>query len=328
MKISIIVPVYNEEKTIRKSLNALINQDYPKKDYEIVVVNDGSTDNTARIVKNIARRARVKIRLINLEKNFGRAYAREIGAKKAKYGMLLFIDSRCIAEKDLLKNLKKINYWPLVGNTYMEKNRSIFDYFFSIIRKKFYRDYFGRNFKDVMLNEENFDKIPKGTGIFFCSKDLFLSSQLKNKTKDISDDTKLLKNILKKKNILKTSKARALYLSRKSFLANAKHMFARGPKFVDYYFGKNNKISLLFYLFILIFSAFLLFLIFSVFYSLKLFLFSLTFLFILYVGTCIYLSKTPKDFSILFLLLLPFIFIFYFGCLFGIIKKIKRKNGS
>jgi len=108
MKISIIVPVYNEEKLIAECFNALINQNYPKEDYEIVVVNDGSTDNTLEVIKRKQKEAKekgVEVEIVNLERNQGRVIARETGAKHAEYNNLLFIDSRCVADKNILKNI-------------------------------------------------------------------------------------------------------------------------------------------------------------------------------------------------------------------------------
>lgn len=105
---SVIIPVYNGTENIDTCLKALINQDYPKDKYEIVVVNDGSTDNTAEIV------SRYPIRLINLNANKGRIVARNIGAKAAKYETLVFNDVRVIPERQLLSKVSKLKYQPLL----------------------------------------------------------------------------------------------------------------------------------------------------------------------------------------------------------------------
>ena len=77
MKISIVVPVYNEEAMISSCLDSLINQNYAKKNYEIVVVNDGSTDSTLKIIKlkeKEAEKRKIQFRLVNLKENSGRVY--------------------------------------------------------------------------------------------------------------------------------------------------------------------------------------------------------------------------------------------------------------
>ncbi|UCC40952.1 MAG: glycosyltransferase [Candidatus Aminicenantes bacterium] len=53
MRCSLIIPAYNAGKTIRNCLESTITQSLPETEYEIIVVDDGSSDNTSQIVKNI-----------------------------------------------------------------------------------------------------------------------------------------------------------------------------------------------------------------------------------------------------------------------------------
>jgi len=104
-KISIIVPAYNSEKTIKKSLE-LILLEATKLQSEIIVVDDKSTDNTAEIVKKFE-----DIKLIQLEKNLGAGNARNIGADNSKYETLCFIDSDIeISKENSILNLAKRLY--------------------------------------------------------------------------------------------------------------------------------------------------------------------------------------------------------------------------
>ena len=96
MKISIVIPVYNGEETLKKCLDSLITQSCSKRNYEVIVINDASTDNTLEILKKIKKRGikqNLHISIIDFRKNKGRAIARQKGAKKAKYNNLLFIDA-------------------------------------------------------------------------------------------------------------------------------------------------------------------------------------------------------------------------------------------
>lgn len=88
-KVSIIVPAYNTEKYIKKCLTSLINQTY--KNIEIIVVNDGSTDNTKEIVENFAHNDD-RIKLFNI-KNGGLSNARNFGLKNSSSEYIIFIDS-------------------------------------------------------------------------------------------------------------------------------------------------------------------------------------------------------------------------------------------
>jgi glycosyltransferase involved in cell wall biosynthesis len=98
--ISIIIPVYNKEKTIRKCLDSLLNQSYSK-EYEIIVVDDGSNDRTKEIVEKFER-----VKLLKQEHK-GPASARNLGAKQAKGEIILFTDADCIADKHWAKEMVK-----------------------------------------------------------------------------------------------------------------------------------------------------------------------------------------------------------------------------
>ncbi|MCK4555679.1 MAG: glycosyltransferase, partial [Candidatus Aenigmarchaeota archaeon] len=74
--VSVLVPAYNEGKTISSTLNSLLALDYPKEKLEIVVINDGSTDSTKKIVEDIYTKQGVV--LIN-QKNKGKAAAMNNG---------------------------------------------------------------------------------------------------------------------------------------------------------------------------------------------------------------------------------------------------------
>ena len=99
--ISIIIPAYNSENTIEKCLNAIFNTDYPRKKYEVIVIDDKSTDNTINIVQ------RYPCKLIKQKKNQGPAKARNVGAQLSKGDILFFIDSDIILKKNSLTEVKE-----------------------------------------------------------------------------------------------------------------------------------------------------------------------------------------------------------------------------
>ncbi|MBP8591202.1 glycosyltransferase family 2 protein [Candidatus Shapirobacteria bacterium] len=325
MKISVVIPVYNEEAMISSCLDSLINQNYPKENYEIVVVNDGSTDSTLRVIKKEIKKAKklgIELRCIDLEKNSGRIIARETGAKKAKFNNLLFIDSRCQADKNLLAEIKKIDYQPIVGNALIDKNKSIFDYFSWMFRKKLYYPYFGESFEPVYISKNNFDKIPKGTGVFFCDKNLFLDSQPKEKNKNVSDDTKLLRNIVEKKKILRHPLPKIIYISRNSIGSVIKHTYNRGPKFVDYYLSPGKKNFWLFIFFPIIFFIVLIFL----FILFPIYIKNLIYiLLILLFFASLFIADSLKGFFISIIMIPTFSVPFFIGILKGIFVKLNNK---
>ncbi|HET6244016.1 MAG: glycosyltransferase family 2 protein [Bacteroidetes bacterium] len=98
MFFSIIIPTYNRASFIQKAIESAINQNF--KDFEIIIVDDGSIDNTEETVKKIIDE---RIRYFKIS-NSERAAARNYGAKKANGKFLTFLDSDDLLYNNYLKN--------------------------------------------------------------------------------------------------------------------------------------------------------------------------------------------------------------------------------
>jgi chlorobactene glucosyltransferase len=102
--VSVILPVRNEEKNIRTCLNSLINQTY--KNYEIIVIDDNSTDNTRAIVLDIKNKSKTSIELLSagmLPSGWlGKTHANHIGANHAKGEWFLFTDADTVHSESSL----------------------------------------------------------------------------------------------------------------------------------------------------------------------------------------------------------------------------------
>jgi glycosyltransferase involved in cell wall biosynthesis len=107
MKVSIIIPTYNEEKVIIKCLKSLSKQTY--KDIEIIVVDDGSTDKTLKVLSGL-RISDFGFRILRAEHR-GPGAARNLGAKKAKGEILVFVDADMTFDKDFINRLVQ----PIIG---------------------------------------------------------------------------------------------------------------------------------------------------------------------------------------------------------------------
>lgn len=99
--LSIIIPTYNQEDKIKKCLDSLLNQDI--KNYEIIVINDGSTDKTADIINEYVQKHNI-ISTINQE-NQGQGIARNTGIAKAKGKYIMFVDSDDYIEQNSISIL-------------------------------------------------------------------------------------------------------------------------------------------------------------------------------------------------------------------------------
>lgn len=88
-KVSVIIPCYNSDKTIRKCLESIPKRD----DIEIIAINDGSTDKTIGYLKNYQRFGHKDLKIIDYSENKGVSYARNQGIDIATGEYLVFIDS-------------------------------------------------------------------------------------------------------------------------------------------------------------------------------------------------------------------------------------------
>lgn len=103
---SIIIPAYNAEKYIINCLYSVINQTY--KDFEIIIVNDGSIDNTRYLIEQtIEKHEKCSIKLINIP-NGGLANARNVGIREASGKYFINLDSDDFLDNDILEKIASI----------------------------------------------------------------------------------------------------------------------------------------------------------------------------------------------------------------------------
>ena len=102
MAISVIVPVYNTSLYLKKCLSSILKQTFS--DFEIIVVNDGSTDDSQKIIDKIKKKYPKKIKSF-IKKNGGLSSARNYGIKKASGDYIAFVDSDDWIEKEYLEKL-------------------------------------------------------------------------------------------------------------------------------------------------------------------------------------------------------------------------------
>lgn len=117
-KVSIIVPIYNEENNLRKCIESLINQTY--KNLEIILINDGSTDNSKEIIDSYKDKRIVAIH----KKNTGIGDTRNTGIDKSTGDYIMFVDSDDYIELNcveiLLKNLNENKSDLVISNYYLD----------------------------------------------------------------------------------------------------------------------------------------------------------------------------------------------------------------
>lgn len=120
--VSIIMPAYNSEKYIREAIESVLNQSY--KNWELIVVNDASSDSTENIIKEYATQNN-KIVLISFSENKGVSNARNIAISSAKGRYIAFLDSDDIWTSDKLT--KQIVFMKENGYCFTYHNYIIFN---------------------------------------------------------------------------------------------------------------------------------------------------------------------------------------------------------
>ncbi len=176
--ISIILPAFNEEKNIKFAIEDIEN--FIKiltENYEIIVINDGSTDGTKITLKQIAS-SNKKLKVINYDKNMGYGYALKNGFNEAKFEYLFFTDSdRQFDISNIWYMLPYMNDFDIVIGYRIKRNDSLK----RIIASKGYnllcKFIFKLNIRDIdcafkMFNKKIFDIIKIESDRFFVNTEI------------------------------------------------------------------------------------------------------------------------------------------------------------
>ncbi|MBI5324132.1 MAG: glycosyltransferase family 2 protein, partial [Ignavibacteriae bacterium] len=110
LSVSVIVPARNEENNIRKCIESIMKNNYPEKYYEVIVVNDRSSDNTGSILENLQLQYKnllvVDITETTINKNLrGKPGALQKGIETAKGEIILMTDADCIVSKNWIESV-------------------------------------------------------------------------------------------------------------------------------------------------------------------------------------------------------------------------------
>ena len=166
-KVSIIIPAYNQELFISRCIRSLLDQDFNVNQYELIVVNDASTDMTNEILKKFSE----KLNIINNKKNIGLPASLNIGIKAAKGSYIVRVDSDDYVNNQFLKILY----------LFLEENRNI---------DAIACDYYLVDNRENIIERKNCMDSPIGCGIMFRIEQLinigmYDSKFLMNEDKDL-----------------------------------------------------------------------------------------------------------------------------------------------
>lgn len=127
---SVVLNTYNAKDTIRKTISSILNQSF--RDFELIVVDDGSTDNTLEIIDEYLTSCDMQYTVIPLQENNGIAHSRNVGIDTATGRYIAFIDDDDLWTEDKLRK----------QFAFLEKNHFLIDWVFSnysVIDKNYHK---------------------------------------------------------------------------------------------------------------------------------------------------------------------------------------------
>ena len=188
--ISFIVPAYNEEKTIREALRKLIALDV-NLEKEILVIDDGSKDKTAKIVREMARE-NISVKLISHKQNAGKGAALRTGFDLASGDIVAIQDADLEYNVDdfkkLIKPIASGKFKVVYGSRFLKKNQKGYGMF-----------YFGNKFLSLLTSVIYFVKI---TDMETCYKvfDKSVAKSLKIESRGFGVEPEITAKVIRGKN--------------------------------------------------------------------------------------------------------------------------------
>ncbi len=180
MNVSIIIAAYNAERFIGRALRSCLSQTH--KDYEIIVVEDGSTDSTPLILSSLTSGfSKPQIRIKKLDKNMGIGYASNEGVKMSLGQFVVRVDADDYINEDLL----------LVESLFLSSNKEM---------DAVSCDYYMVDERENILSREDAEQNPIACGIMF-RKDLLIDAGMYNNDLRYYEDIDLRKRFLSGYNI-------------------------------------------------------------------------------------------------------------------------------
>jgi len=239
--LSVVIPVYNEETRIARTVEeAAASVDASGAfDLDLVLVDDGSTDDTAAAAR--AAVARVGGRVVS-QPNQGRLGARRTGLAEARGDYVLLLDSRVsVAPASLAFVGAELAAGNEVWNAHVEieVDGNPYGRFWRVLTEAAFAEYFSSP-RTTSFGPEEFDRFPKGTTCFLAPAGLLRDAFGEHRSRsyyaderNANDDTPILRRLAERRRIHISPRFRATYTPRASFDGFVRHAYHRGIVFLD-----------------------------------------------------------------------------------------------
>jgi glycosyltransferase involved in cell wall biosynthesis len=237
--LSVVIPAHNEAAHIRATLESLLTSSARSGfELEIVVVDDGSTDGTASVVREALAGRLVGLQILE-QPNLGRFAARRRGLEHAAADDVLLLDARVRLDAGALPFIHERaergeRVWN--GDVRVEGDNALGD-FWRLLAELAWRDYFDEP-RTTTFGIAEFDRYPKGTGCFFAPRALLVWAfeQFTTRYDDVrfaNDDTPVLRALAGREPIGISPSFSCAYSPRTSLSRFVRHSVHRGVVFLD-----------------------------------------------------------------------------------------------
>lgn len=249
--LSLIVPLFDSGSYIDSLMQTLSSSQTLSLLTEVILVNDGSTDDTAARLNELAK-SNNKFRGINLETNRGRFFCRFEGAKIAHGTHLLFVDARAGLPPCFGQALKTLfaTHDSLMGVAKIDITKNVYNLYWQRTHETIFRRNYREAAEGFHVTSENYEDYVKGTTVFLCRRSDFLAACTKFEGRSLhSDDTFLMREIVKSTPIWVHDSLSIDWEPRQQFWPFLKRLWERGPQFAEYHVIHRQ--GFYFYLFII-----------------------------------------------------------------------------
>ncbi len=238
MKVSVVIPLYNEREQIGETLRAVQAELADAEvDAEIVLVDDGSTDGSVEAAR--AATNGLPLQVLS-QPNSGRFAARKAGLEAATGDHVLFLDSRVRLQPGSLAFVaERIAAGDDVWNAHVEieAEGNPYGQFWNVLTELVFADYFG-NPRTTSFDAESFERFPKGTTCFLAPREALLAafeafSTRYDDPRNANDDTPIIRRLAEQRPIHISPQFRARYRPRETLRGFLKHAYHRGIVFLD-----------------------------------------------------------------------------------------------